>query len=587
MNYLLPQITSLGFDQQSYEAIVNGSVLSVQRAHESLALGTLGYGTVNITDANINRSPYAYLANPADERAQYSADIDQFMSMMKFTRASDSKDMGILTWFPVHGTSMYGNNTFASADNKGVAATMFEKTMNGSSSVADGFVAGFSQSNVGDTSPNILGAWCEDGSNVQCTFEQSLCSGVAENCHGRGPNFTIKDLGATSCYTIGTRQFEAAYSLYQNWDSESTPITGSAVRSYHTFQNMTGYSFALSNGTNVNTCAAALGYSFAAGTSDWPGSFDFKQGDSGSPSANPLWTVVRDALKDPSPQQKACQAPKPILLDVGEINTPYAWAPDIADVQVQRVGQLFIIVSPGEATTMSGRRWKNAIASAAKNASMTGDSEPVVVLGGPANSYTHYLATPEEYGVQRYEGASTLYGQWTLDAYMNLTTYYLPYLADNPPSTPLAPGPTPPDNRANSLSFIPPVVYDTAPLGSSFGSVSTQPPTTASPGQTISATFVGANPRNDLRLGSSYAYIQQQGSDGSWVTYKDDTDWELVFSWARTNTVLGYSSSTLQWIIPEGTLSGTYRFAYYGASKTPVTGTINQFNGASGNIKLG
>ena len=35
-NYLLPQVTSFGFDKQSYQAIVDGAVLSVKRAHESL-----------------------------------------------------------------------------------------------------------------------------------------------------------------------------------------------------------------------------------------------------------------------------------------------------------------------------------------------------------------------------------------------------------------------------------------------------------------------------------------------------------------------------------------------------------------------
>ncbi len=40
-NYLLPQITSLGFDKQSYQAIVDGAVLSVKRAHESLQEVTL------------------------------------------------------------------------------------------------------------------------------------------------------------------------------------------------------------------------------------------------------------------------------------------------------------------------------------------------------------------------------------------------------------------------------------------------------------------------------------------------------------------------------------------------------------------
>ena len=38
------------------------------------------------------------------------------------------------------------------------------------------------------------------------------------------------------------------------------------------------------------------------------------------------------------------------------------------------------------------------------------DNDAVVVIAGPANTYGHYVATPEEYTVQRYEGASTLYG---------------------------------------------------------------------------------------------------------------------------------------------------------------------------------
>jgi neutral ceramidase len=35
-NYLLPQITSLGFDHQGYQALVDGALLSIKRAHESL-----------------------------------------------------------------------------------------------------------------------------------------------------------------------------------------------------------------------------------------------------------------------------------------------------------------------------------------------------------------------------------------------------------------------------------------------------------------------------------------------------------------------------------------------------------------------
>lgn len=114
---------------------------------------------MNITDANLSRSLYAYLANPESERAQYTDEVDKEMTVLKFQRASDEKNIGILSWFPVHGTSIYQNSTHVAGDNKGVAALMFEKEMQGEDSAADGFVAGFSQANVGDTTPNVLGAW--------------------------------------------------------------------------------------------------------------------------------------------------------------------------------------------------------------------------------------------------------------------------------------------------------------------------------------------------------------------------------------------------------------------------------------------
>jgi neutral ceramidase len=214
VNYLLPQVTSLGFSQQSYEAIVNGSVLAIKRAHESLSPGYLDVATTNVTGANINRSLYAYLANPEEERAKYDDDVEKAMTMMRFQRASDGKNIGVLTFFPVHGTSALENNTHVTGDNKGVAQYLFEKAMQKDASAADGFVAGFSQASVGDTTPNVLGAWCDDGSGEMCTLENSTCSGTAKTCHGRGPLFDKLDLGISSCYEIGKRQYQPALDLY-------------------------------------------------------------------------------------------------------------------------------------------------------------------------------------------------------------------------------------------------------------------------------------------------------------------------------------------------------------------------------------
>ena len=360
---------------------------------------------------------------------------------------------------------------------------------------------------------------------------------------------------------------------------------GPSVRSFHYFNDMQYYKFPLDNGTVVQTCPAALGYSFAAGTSDWPGAFDFTQGDSGAPN-NPLWQVVSGLLRVPSAEQKACQGAKPILLDVGEMSVPYAWSPNIVDVQSFRVGQFIIVVSPSEASTMAGRRWRNAVKAAASASSLTGAVEPFVVLGGPANSYAHYVTTPEEYGIQRYEGASTLFGPWELPAYINLTLRGLPYLASTASGSP-PPGPSPPDNRKNSLSFITGVVLDAAPIGKSFGAVTKQPAASSARGAVVSATFVGANPRNNLRQEGTYAAVEKLGSDGTtWTQVLSDEDWRLVYTWKRTNSVLGYSEVTIDWetsAAEDG--AGTYRIRYYGDSK-PLIGSIKAFTGTSNSFVL-
>mgnify|MGYP001987280872 CR=1 FL=1 len=77
-----------------------------------------------------------------------------------------------------------GNNR--TSDNKGVSSYLFEKAALTDPKAAPGFVAAFSQSSVGDTSPNVLGAWCDDGTGTQCTFDKSTCGGTSQACHGRG-----------------------------------------------------------------------------------------------------------------------------------------------------------------------------------------------------------------------------------------------------------------------------------------------------------------------------------------------------------------------------------------------------------------
>ena len=349
---------------------------------------------------------------------------------------------------------------------------------------------------------------------------------------------------------------------------------------------MSFWKFQLEDGTEVQTCPAALGYSFAAGTTDGPGAFDFTQGDSGDPDASPVWLVVKSLLRIPTAEQKKCQEPKPVLLDVGEQTVPYDWSPNIIDIQLLRVGQFVIIVSPSEASTMAGRRWRAAIKAAASDI-VPEDVEPAVVLGGPANTYAHYVTTPEEYAIQRYEGASTLYGQWELPAYINLTVGNIRYLAPDANEAP-PPGPDPPNYSNDSLDFITEVVQDNSPIGKSFGECTAQPEAEYSRGAVVSATFVGANPRNNLRLEGTFAAVEKKdvGGGDEWKRVRDDTDWHLVYTWKRTNTVLGYSEVTISWETEQDAEPGTYRLRYYGDSKALISGRITAFEGMSDSFTL-
>lgn len=90
-------------------------------------------------------------------------------------------------------------------------------------------------------------------------------------------------------------------------------VTGSSVKAYHTFNDMRFFKFPLSNGTVVQSCPAALGYAFAAGTSDWPGPLDFTQSNNDSNSQNPFWKIVSGVVKIPSSEQKAVRFYKEFL----------------------------------------------------------------------------------------------------------------------------------------------------------------------------------------------------------------------------------------------------------------------------------
>ncbi|TBU52258.1 Neutral/alkaline nonlysosomal ceramidase [Dichomitus squalens] len=582
---LLPQVTALGYVKQAADAIVNGTVLAVRRAHESLKPGSLSLGNTTVVDGNRNRSPSAYLANPAEERARYDYDQDKDLTLLRFDDESGNA-RGFLSFFAVHGTSLYENNTLVSSDNKGMAAYLYEHLVEPDSMPGNNtFVAGFTQSNVGDTSPNTLGAYCESPGEAWdgqlCEFEHSTCGNKTEDCHGRGPGFRTSDFESNRI--IAQLQVDGAQTLM---GQTLAPVTG-AVKYVHTYLNMSYRQFELPNGTTVQTCPPAMGYSFAGGTTDGPGAFDFIQGDNSSNPQNPFWELVKGAVTPLPPQEQIdCQFPKPILLDTGYAHTPYDWSPNTVDIQMLRVGNLVMLIMPGELTTMAGRRMREALRTKLISEGVLGD-DAYVVIAGPANTYAHYVTTPEEYAVQRYEGASTIFGQWTLNSYIDKYGSLVGYLADNATGEQPPSDPAPPDLSGKAISLQTGVVFDFAGIGKAFGDVLTDVRNASAPysaGEAVIATFVGANPRNNLRLEHTFLSVDQFVDD-QWKPVRSDSHPSTTYQWTRTDTVLGTSTVNITWVIEDGTPAGTYRLTYFGDYK-PVIGSITPFVGHSSNFTI-
>lgn len=117
LQYVLFQMTSLGFVQETFDAWVTGISESILMAHRNLQSGNIYVNKGSLYGANINRSPTSYLLNPEEERAEYEdGDTDKTMLLLKFVSDATSGYLGVLNWFAVHGTSMNNTNTLISGN---------------------------------------------------------------------------------------------------------------------------------------------------------------------------------------------------------------------------------------------------------------------------------------------------------------------------------------------------------------------------------------------------------------------------------------------------------------------------------------
>uniref|UniRef100_A0A6N2MPX7 Neutral ceramidase n=1 Tax=Salix viminalis TaxID=40686 RepID=A0A6N2MPX7_SALVM len=636
LQYVVYIVTSLGFVRQSFDVIVDGIEKSIIQAHENLRPGSIFVNKGELLDAGVNRSPSAYLNNPAEERNKYKYDVDKEMTLIKFVD-DEWGAIGSFNWFATHGTSMSRTNSLVSGDNKGAAARFmedwFEKKVHAEnldsqhanksgtakiprrvssivpninenrkewmevaasfkssqgepatrfSSVAKRvrnslrlanrprFVSAFCQTNCGDVSPNVLAGFFND-TGLPCDFNHSTCNGKNELCYGRGPGYPDE---FESTRIIGERQFKKAIELFNKATEQ--------------LKGKVGYRHAYVNFSNLDVAQ-------------------------GNDVGNAFWRLVRNFLKTPNQEQVNCQHPKPILLDTGEMERPYAWAMfydagmcfmvicwsiDILiggdriitmvlccisttqAFQILRIGQLVILSVPGEFTTMAGRRLRDAVKTVlTSGASKEFGSNVHIVISGLTNTYSQYVTTFEEYEVQRYEGASTLYGPHTLSAYIQEFRKLGAALISG---RPVEPGPQPPDLLDKQISLLTPVVLDSTPSGAKFGKVKSDVAlnSTFKRGDMVTVTFWSACPRNDLLTEGTFALVEILQEQKTWVPDTDDDDFCLRFIWSRPSKLSPQSYATIEWRIPQSAVSGVYRITHFGAAKA-LLGSISHFTGSS------
>ncbi|XP_056386007.1 neutral ceramidase-like isoform X2 [Hyla sarda] len=527
--YTIYRLTSKGFSREATDAIVNGIVESIHIAHASLKRGRVYVNRGILENSHINRSPTSYLQNPESERARYSSNTDKDVVIMKMVDMN-GKDVGLVSWFAVHAVSMPNTNHLISSDNLGYASYLFEQAKNTGS-----------------------------------------LPGEVSTCVATGPGADVFE----STKIIGGQIFEKAMDLYNSTTKEMLDTVNFA----HQWVDMSNVTVKLNDTHNATTCKPALGYSFAAGTIDGPGLINFTHGMT---EADPSWEALTNALLGvPSNETKECHQPKPILINTGEIKGRIPWHPTIVDVQMITIGSLAILAVPGEFTTMSGRRLREAV----KKELDPSDTKNIdVVVSGLSNVYTHYVTTFEEYQAQRYEAASTIYGPHTLSAYLQLFRGLAKAIAEDKVAE-LPKGPQPPFFNESDFSNLLPAVRDTAPTNKTFGSVLVDVQPQYLPGEVASVTFVAGNPRSSVTYMSNDTYLKVEKSEnGAWRTVYNDASWETRYYWIKGTG--GQSNATIEWHIPSSAASGIYRISHFGHYRRLNSAPIQSYEGRSSQFEI-
>lgn len=158
---------------------------------------------------------------------------------------------------------MNNTNRLVSSDNMGAAAMFLEQQYNPGQQVGRGtFIGAFSTSNSGDISPNTNGPRCVNRGGY-CDPIESSCPD-RDVCISFGPGAT--DMESTRI--IANNMFNGAWTLLRNGGGRELTGNVGAIHQFIEPATVTGnwLNPVTNQQESYRGCLAAMGFSFAAGT---------------------------------------------------------------------------------------------------------------------------------------------------------------------------------------------------------------------------------------------------------------------------------------------------------------------------------
>jgi len=362
--YLMNTANSGGLDLKFFDFVTGQIADAIIEAYNNRKPAKIATGSAEVYGFTRNRSISAYRANKNAD-PEKAKDIHKAVNPRMYMMRVDCLDKksgayipaGALTSFSIHGTTVPSQNTLYNADVFAYIERELEWEIarkHGATRFVHAVVNGTHADNAPD---NVRG---HQG------FQESRRLGVG----------------------VGRKAIELFDSLDSSLSAEVK--VRSAIREIDYYRNNTIDGIAICNPPRVgNTLLAGAGDGGPTPVLNWLPFF--KEGSR-------RWIFTN-----------GCHGNRRVALwPFQSFILPRSEFPHVITYQAIQLGKMILLPLPYEVTMESGRRIAEACKKSALEGGMDADTRFVVVSVG--NGYTGYCTTPEEYGVQRYEGGHTLYG---------------------------------------------------------------------------------------------------------------------------------------------------------------------------------